>query len=361
MSSTSSESEAVPELAIVGAGPVGLYAAYYAGFRAMRTVVFESLPFVGGQIATFYPESLLYDVPGFAEVRGDELIRRLEAQARRFPIDFRLGTRVTRLEPAGDAVQVHFEPETKERSENASANPRGALSVAAVLLTTGIGRFVPQPIPSPEIESFRGRGLDYHLADPATLSGKRVLVAGGTQRGVELALALASVRADVVLIHRRDRLAIPSELQDRLRASPVRFLPFRELAALEGTLRVERAILEDPRDRAREAVAVDAALPCFGFSAHADDLSSFAVRLDGDAAVVDPTMATSAPRVWAAGDGASYPGKVRILAADFGEACTAVNNLAGAIVPGAPVFPGYSSHRQGAAQRPRPARVLRNP
>ena len=333
-----------PELVIVGAGPVGLFAAYYAGFRGLRWLILESLPFVGGQIATFYAQSAIYDVPGFPEVRGDELLQRLEAQARSFAGEIRLGTRVTGYERTKGGIRIAWSRENEE------CEPE-PIEVPAILLTTGIGRFAPQPMPDPQIQSWNGKGLTYHLDDPTRLSGRRALVAGGTQRGVEIALALAEAGAETTLIHRRDRLAIPQDLRDRFDASAVSFRPHRELAAIEGSATVERAILSDRRDGTSETVEVDAIIPCFGFAAHRDDLAGRGTTAVDGAITVDSTMA-AAPGVWAAGDAASYPGKVRVLAADFGEACTAVNNLTSALVPDAPVFPGYSSHRAGAARRP---------
>jgi thioredoxin reductase (NADPH) len=349
---------AIPEteLVIVGAGPVGLYAAYYAGFRALRCLVLESLPFVGGQIATFYPESLLYDVPGFPEIRGAELVERLAAQARGVGADIRLGVRVTGLERAHDRIRIRW------RREN-DADAVGPIAAAptiiaaegietrAVLLTTGIGPFAPQAIPDPTIDAWRGKGLEYHVGDPGRFAGRRVLVAGGTQRGVELATSLAAARAQATLIHRRDRLAVPADLRARFDASEAVFLPFRELVGLEGGATVERAVVADRRDGTTEALAVDAVVPCFGWAAHDDATSAFPVPREDGAVPVDSTMA-AAEGIWAAGDGATYPGKVRVLAADFGEACTAVNSVAASIVPGASVFPGYSSHRRGAPRRP---------
>ncbi len=334
-----------PELVIVGAGPVGLFAAYYAGFRGIRCVVLEALPFIGGQISTFYADSTLYDVPGFPEIRAGDLLDRLEAQARSFDTQIRLGARVTGFERIGGSVRVAWASEEDETA-------RPPVDAKAVLLTTGIGRFAPQPIPNPEIEAWNGRGLRYHVSAADGFAGQRVVVAGGTQRGVELALSLVDAGADTTLIHRRDKLAIPPDLRERFDASAVRFLPHRELAAIEGEAKVERVVLTDRRDGSAGAIEADAVLPCFGFAAHREELPGLGATIVDGAIAVASTMA-AADGIWAAGDAATYPGKVRVLASDFGEACTAVNNLTAEIVPGAALFPGYSSHRAGAARRPK--------
>ncbi|MEW6272104.1 MAG: NAD(P)/FAD-dependent oxidoreductase [Thermodesulfobacteriota bacterium] len=330
---------------IVGGGPVGLYAAYYAGFRGLDTVLLEALPMLGGQISTFYPESTIYDVPGFPAVTGSELVDRLTAQMRAFPIDVRLAEEVEDLARDDDGLVLR----TRRTSDGGGV--RNAYQARAVLLAAGIGSFAPQRIKDPAIARFEGRGLHYHAPPAERVSGREALVLGGSERAVQLALGLAAQGARVTLAHRRDRLAASEAMRHELAASPVRFLPFHDLDALLGTERVERARLTDRRDGSRREERADLVLPCYAFQADASALRRFGVRLEGDAVLVDSRMASDAPGIYAAGDGATYPGKVRVLAADFGEACTAVNNVAATIVPGAHLFPGYSSHRKGAARR----------
>jgi ferredoxin/flavodoxin---NADP+ reductase len=335
------------ELLVVGAGPVGLYAGYYAGYRGLETIVVDALPTVGGQMTAFYPESTIYDVPGFPQIRSGDLVRRLLEQARAFPIRFRLGEEVFAIETIHDRLLVSTIPAAGSRDRGGDLR----YEVRAVLLAVGIGRLAPQRRAETAIESWDGRGLDYHAADPAKHRGERVLVVGGSARAVDLALALDGIAADTMLIHRRDRLAVDADTRARLGRSGVRFVPFRELIALAGGARVERAVVEDRRDGRREQLAVDTVLPCYGFSADAGPTRRLGVALEADAVVVDTHMESTRPGLFAAGDGATYPGKVRVLAADFGEACTAVNNIAARIIPGTSLFPGYSSHAKGAARR----------
>lgn len=339
------------ELAIVGAGPVGLYAGYYAGFRRLETVIFETLPMVGGQITTFYPDSVLYDVPGFPAITGRELVQRLEQQMRAFPIEVRLGEEVLSIERNANALTLRTAP-----SEGDGAGGPGATSTfraRAVLLCAGIGSFAPQRLKEPEIARFAGRGLRYYPPPEGAARGAAVVVVGGGQRAVDVALRLARDGASVTLVHRRDRLAATDDAAERLAAAQVRFLPFQDLAGLVGTDRVEGVRLVDRRDGTEQVLPASLVVPCYGFQADAATLARFGVRREGDAVLVDSRMASDVPGIWAAGDGATYPGKVRVLAADFGEACTAVNNITAAILPGAHVFPGYSSHRKGSPRRPR--------
>jgi thioredoxin reductase (NADPH) len=335
------------ELAIVGAGPVGLYAAYYAGFRGLETVVLESLPMVGGQIATFYPDTTIYDVAGFPAIKGHELVERLLAQASAFPIPIHLGEEVVAVE----RCTVGFVLTTARHA----AAPEAAASyrARAVLVTAGIGSFAPQRIADPAIAAFEGRGLCYFAPDADDVRDARVLVLGGSERAIEVAVACARTAGEVTLVHRRDRLPVSDEARRRLDGSPVRFLPFHDLVGVTGGAHVEQAVLLDRRDSSQHTLATRFVVPCYGFHADASALARFGARREGDAILVDSRMATDHPGIYAAGDGATYPGKVRVLSADFGEACTAINNVAAAILPGAGLFPGYSSHRKGSPRRPR--------
>lgn len=334
------------ELVIVGGGPVGLYAAYYAGFRGLDTVLLESLPMLGGQIVTFYPESAIYDVPGFPQVRGAELVERLTAQMSPFPIDVRLGEEVTEI-VEGDEQHLLVRA---QRTADANGDGQRLYRTRAVLIAAGIGSFSPQRLKEPA-SRYEGRGLHYYPLPTERVAGRDAFVLGGTERAVQLALRLVAQGARVTLVHRRDKLAAGAEMQRELEASPVRFLPFHDLDALLGEDRVERIRLIDRRGGGTLEEPADVVLPCYAFHADARTLRRFGVRLEGDAVLVDSRMASDRPGIWAAGDGATYPGKVRVLAVDFGEACIAVNNIAATILPGAHVFPGYSSHRKGAARR----------
>ena len=69
------------DVAIVGAGPTGLFAAYYAGFRGLSTAVIDALPEPGGQVTAMYPEKIIYDVAGFPSIKGRDLVANLVAQA----------------------------------------------------------------------------------------------------------------------------------------------------------------------------------------------------------------------------------------------------------------------------------------
>ena len=83
------------DLVIIGAGPTGLFAAYYAGFRGLRVAVVDSLPELGGQITAMYPEKLILDVAGFPRVKGRDLVEGLVEQANTAEPDYLLDRTAT--------------------------------------------------------------------------------------------------------------------------------------------------------------------------------------------------------------------------------------------------------------------------
>ncbi len=321
--------EHVADLTIIGAGPAGLYAAYYAGFRALDTVVIDSLPEPGGQIAALYPEKAIFDVAGFPSVKGQELVDRLVEQAAAFTPNYLLNNRadtVEELPQGGFRITTH-------RGE--------AITTKAVLITGGIGTFTPRPMP--DATDFEGRGLVYFVREFDTMRDRDVLIVGGGDSAVDWALNLEGIAKSITLIHRRDRFRAHEASVEQLMNSTVRVMTNFELAKIEGADAVERAIVFDNRDDSRETLQVDRIIAALGFTSDLGPVKTWGLELDGRQIAVDTAMQTNIPGIYAAGDITEYPGKVRLISVGFGEAATAVNNAAVFIDPSARVFPGHSS------------------
>jgi thioredoxin reductase (NADPH) len=321
--------EHVADLTIIGAGPAGLYAAYYAGFRALDTVVIDSLPEPGGQIAALYPEKAIFDVAGFPSVKGQELVDRLVEQAAAFTPNYLLNNRadtVEELPQGGFRITTH-------RGE--------AITTKAVLITGGIGTFTPRPMP--DATDFEGRGLVYFVREFDTMRDRDVLIVGGGDSAVDWALNLEGIAKSITLIHRRDRFRAHEASVEQLMNSTVRVMTNFELAKIEGADAVERAVVFDNRDDSRETLQVDRIIAALGFTSDLGPVKTWGLELDGRQIAVDTAMQTNIPGIYAAGDITEYPGKVRLISVGFGEAATAVNNAAVFIDPSARVFPGHSS------------------
>ncbi|GAA1147496.1 NAD(P)/FAD-dependent oxidoreductase [Nocardioides aquiterrae] len=314
------------DLLIVGAGPTGLFATYYAGFRGMRVAVVDSLPELGGQITAMYPEKQILDVAGFPSVKGRDLVEGLVEQAGTAHPAYFLDRTASTLTEDDDGVTVGLDDGT-------------AIRAKAVLITAGIGKFSPRPLPAGD--GWLGRGLEFFVPSFAPYAGKDVVIVGGGDSAFDWALHLEPVARSVTVVHRRDAFRAHQRTVDAVRASSVEIVTKAEVSALKGNGVLESVdITVDGETVTRPAQAVVAAL---GFVADLGPLQQWGIEVEKRHVVVDSSMRTNLPRVFAAGDVTEYPGKVRLIAVGFGEAATAVNNAAVVIDPSAHVFPGHSS------------------
>lgn len=314
------------DLIIIGAGPTGLFATYYAGFRGLRVAVVDSLPELGGQITAMYPEKQILDVAGFPSIKGRDLVEGLVAQAGTAHPEYHLDRTATTLRHDGDSVTIGLDDGTE-------------ITASAVLITAGIGKFSPRLLPAGE--GWLGRGLEFFVPSFVPYAGKDVVIVGGGDSAFDWALHLEPVAKSVTLVHRRDAFRAHQRTVDAVQASSVEIVTKAEVSALngEGTLQ-SVDITVDGVTTTRPAQALVAAL---GFIADLGPLQTWGIEVSKRHVVVAPSMQTSLERVFAAGDITEYPGKVRLIAVGFGEAATAVNNAAVAIDPSAHVFPGHSS------------------
>ncbi|MGV9211300.1 NAD(P)/FAD-dependent oxidoreductase [Micromonospora sp. RB23] len=315
------------DVAVIGAGPAGLFAAYYAGFRGLSVAVIDALPEPGGQVTAMYPEKLILDVAGFPAVKGRDLVANLVAQAAPFAPRYLLGTRAEKLSYTGDRPVLGLAGGEQ-------------LGCGAVVVTGGLGSFSPRPLPC--ADGAPGAGIVYFVTDPAELTDRNVLIVGGGDSAFDWALALQPLARSVTLVHRREKFRAHASTVARVLSLPVRVVVNAEVTRLIGDATVTGAEVT-VRGGATETLPVDTVVAALGFTADLGPLAEWGLRLDRRHIVVDSAMATNLPRVFAAGDITEYPGKVRLIATGFGEAATAVNNAAVAIDPSAHLFPGHSS------------------
>ncbi len=315
------------DVLIIGAGPTGLYAAYYAGFRGLRVVVVDSLPELGGQITAMYPEKAILDVAGFPTIKGRELVEGLVAQAATADPVYLLDRVASTLEQDTEAVIIGLDDGTQVRA-------------GAVIVTAGIGRFSPRPLPA--AEGWIGKGVEFFVPSFAPYAGKDVVIVGGGDSACDWAIHLEPVARSVILVHRREAFRAHPGSVERVRNSRVEMITSAQVTALvgDGAVAEVEISVNGQEPMRRPAQAVVAAL---GFIADLGALQTWGLETDKRHVVVDSAMRTNLARVFAAGDITEYPGKVRLIAVGFGEAATAINNAAVVIDPAAHVFPGHSS------------------
>ncbi len=316
------------DLVVVGAGPTGLFAAYYAGFRGHRIAVVDSLPELGGQVTAMYPEKQILDVAGFPSVKGRDLVAGLVAQAATADPVYLLGRTATDLQHSEDGVVLTLDDGTTVRA-------------GAMLITAGIGKFSPRPLPAGH--EFLGRGLEFFVPSFAPYAGKDVVIVGGGDSAFDWAVHLEPVARSVTLVHRRDAFRAHERTVEQVRASSVRLVTKAELTALRGGPDGHLAEVDVTDADGVTTYPCQAVVAALGFVADLGPIQQWGVEVQKRHVVVDSSMRTNLSRVFAAGDITEYPGKVRLIAVGFGEAATAVNNATVAIDPTAKVFPGHSS------------------
>lgn len=320
------------DVAIVGAGPAGLFATYYAGFRGLRVALVDSLPELGGQVTAMYPEKAILDVAGFPNVKGRDLVDGLVAQALTAEPVQLLGRTASGLKVDEEAgVELTLDDGTLVQAK-------------ALIITAGIGKFSPRPLPA--ADGWVGRGVEFFVPSFDPYAGKDVVIVGGGDSAFDWAHHLEPIARSVTLVHRRDAFRAHQRTVEQVQASSVDIVTRAEVTALRDAEGADRGALAeveitvDGEATVRPAQAVVAAL---GFVADLGPLQQWGLETHRRHIVVDTAMRTSLPRVFAAGDITEYDGKVRLIAVGFGEAATAVNNAAVVIDPSAHVFPGHSS------------------
>lgn len=317
------------DLLIVGAGPTGLFAAYYAGFRELTMAVVDSLPEPGGQITAMYPEKMIFDVAGFPAIRGRDLVNALVEQAAQAKPLYLLGRQARDLTESGDRLVVSLADGSFVRAR-------------AILITAGIGEFRPRPLPAGD--GWLGRGMVHFVPSLAAHQGQDVVVVGGGDSALDWVLALHPIASSVTLVHRRAQFrALPSTVR-QVRELGVPVIVDAEVSELRGDESGLREVDVSVKTGERMTLPAHTVVAALGFVADLGPIESWGLELDHRAVRVDSTMRTARDRIYAAGDVAAYEGKVKLIATGFGEAATAVNNIAVALNPDAHLFPGHSSN-----------------
>jgi thioredoxin reductase (NADPH) len=315
------------DVLIVGAGPAGLFGAYYAGFRGMSVTLVDSLPEIGGQVSALYPEKAILDVAGFPVIKGRELVQQLIEQASSADPTYLLDRTAVSLAVDDERVTMGLDDGTEVHAK-------------VVVITAGIGKFTPRPLPAGD--GWEGRGLVFFVPDFEPYVGKDVVIVGGGDSAFDWAHHLEPIAASVTLVHRRDAFRAHQATIDAVMAGRTEVITKAQVTALVGEGHVEKVEVttNDGEVLVRPAQAVVAAL---GFVADLSAMKDWGLEFDKRQIKVDTAMRTNLPRVFAAGDITEYDGKVRLIAVGFGEVATAINNAAPLVFPDQGVFPGHSS------------------
>lgn len=315
------------DVVIVGAGPVGLFAVFECGMMRLKCHVVDTLDHAGGQCTALYPEKPIYDIPGYPMIEAGQLINRLKEQAAPFNPVYHLGQQVTSLE------------KTKENRWLVTTSKGTGIEAKVVMIAAGVGAFGPNRPPLEKIEHYEGRSVFYYVTNKEDFRGKRIVIAGGGDSAVDWALNLAPLAHHIDFVHRRPKFRAAPESVAQLEAlaatGKVSFVVPYQLDALKGEGGCLTAVRVKTLEGETKDLEADVLLPFFGLSMNLGPIAEWGLSLEKNHLVVSAeTMETSAPGIFAIGDIATYPGKLKLILTGFSEAAQAAHKAREIVYPG---------------------------
>ncbi|HET9384809.1 MAG TPA: NAD(P)/FAD-dependent oxidoreductase [Gemmatimonadales bacterium] len=326
------------DITIIGAGPTGLFAAFYAGMRGASHRLIDNLDQVGGQLTALYPEKYIFDVAGFPQILAKDLVKGLAEQGLRWNPPVHLAEKVIGLKRADENGKPQF----------TTVTDKGEYLSRTVLIAGGIGAFTPRKLPLKDADHWNDKGLHDRVLNPKTFAGKRILIVGGGDSAFDWAVNLQGIAKSILMIHRRDGFrahhATVEQVQAFAAQGKMELRTFWELKAIEGGERIERVTIYNNKTKAEETLPMDCVIPQLGFVSSLGAIAEWGLEIEKGDIKVSQTMETNLPGIYAAGDITTYPGKLKLIATGFGEACIAVNQIAHFLNPSAKIMPGHSSN-----------------
>ena len=300
------------DIVIIGAGPVGLFAVFEAGLLKMRCHLVDALPQIGGQLSEIYPKKPIYDIPGYPEIKAEELVEKLQQQIAPFKPTFTLGERVekfTRLEDGS------FVLTTSDQTE---------IAAKAIVIAGGLGCFEPRKPELEKLDYFEGRGVVYMVKDPEQFRDKKLVIAGGGDSALDWANYLADIASQVTLVHRNETFRGSPDSAEKIfasaKAGKINLLLKTDLLSLYGNGNLESVRVTTP-DGLGKDIETDYLIPLFGLSPKLGPLASWGLNLERNTIKVNTVdYSTNISGIYAIGDSNTYPGKLKLILSGFHEA-----------------------------------------
>ncbi len=300
------------DICIIGAGPVGLFSVFEAGLLKMRCHLVDFLPQVGGQLSEIYPQKPIYDIPGYPEVKAQELVDNLMKQIEPFKPTYTLGERVEEIsrDEAG-----HF---------NLTTNDGTHIHAKVIVVAGGLGCFEPRKPAVERLEDFEGKGVAYIVKNPETFRNKEVVLAGGGDSALDWTIYLADIASKVTLIHRGETFrGAPDSAQKVFQMASDRKIDLilkSNISRIDGNGSLREVYVVD--DQKNESVLkADYLVPLFGLSPKLGPIAGWGLNIEKSAIAVDTRdYSTNVPGIYAIGDINTYPGKLKLILSGFHEA-----------------------------------------
>ncbi|MEJ7780352.1 MAG: NAD(P)/FAD-dependent oxidoreductase [Daejeonella sp.] len=306
------------DICIIGAGPVGLFSVFEAGLLKMRCHLIDTLPQVGGQLSEIYPHKPIYDIPGYPDIKAQELVDRLMEQIAPFDPGFTLGERVETLVRQDDDSYL------------IGTNEGTIVHAKVVVIAGGLGCFEPR---KPEIEGlagFEGKGVEYMVKNPEHFRDKKVVLAGGGDSALDWTIFLADIAERVTLIHRGDTFRGAPDSAEKVHElasnGKIDLVLQSNLLSVSGNGKLKEVSYVG-RDKINISLETDFLIPLFGLSPKLGPIGGWGLNIDKSAIEVNTfDYSTNVERIYAIGDINTYPGKLKLILCGFHEAALMVQS-----------------------------------
>ena len=316
----------IKDVAIIGAGPSGLFAVFECGMLGLSTVVFDALPEIGGQCTALYPEKPIYDIPACPSVLAGDLIHNLEKQAEPFKPIYALDQQIVAI--------------SKENGFWHVITSKGVVAkVSAIIIAAGAGAFGPNRPPLENIEHYEGVGVQYMVRRKEDFRGKSVVIAGGGDSAVDWALSLAPIASKLYVVHRRDKFRAAPESVRQMDAlvseGKLELVVPYQLKSIEGKAdKSLKAVIVSSEGQNDLTLQADVLLPFYGLSAELGPIKDWGLSLEHNHISVDPfTCSTNVEGIYAIGDIAAYKNKLKLILTGFNEAALSAHAIRKQIHP----------------------------
>lgn len=316
------------DITIIGGGPVGLFAAFYAHLRQAKVKIIDSMPQLGGQPAILYPEKTILDIPAYTTITGQELTDNLLAQLEQFSPTICLNETVTAIEHSDELLTI--------------STSKGQHLTKTIIVAMGGGAFKPRPLEIAGAENFEN--VHYHVSNIAQYQGQEIVVLGGGDSAVDWSLAFEKIAGTTTIVHRRDNFRALEHSVEELKQSKVNIhTPYVPSKLIGEDNRATHLEIGKVKSDETLTMPLDQLFVNYGFKSSVGTLKEWGLDLHRHRIIVNSKQETSVPGIYAIGDCCFYEGKVDLIATGFGEAPTAVNNAMNFINPAEKVQPKHST------------------
>ena len=342
MTMMQSNSPIVTDVAVIGAGPVGLFSVFELGMLKIKAVVIDTLPAVGGQCSALYPEKPIYDIPGFPAIDAQDLIKNLEKQAAPFAPQYLLNQQVMECSKTASGVW------------QLTTSAGNVVQAKAVIIAAGCGAFGPNRPPLANIEQYESTSVHYMVRAREDFRGAEIVIAGGGDSAVDWAVSLAEVAKKIYVVHRRDKFRAAPDMVDKMQAlaktGKVEMVVPYQLEGLEGNGTQLTAVLVKDMDGNVRSLPAQHLLAFFGLSMELGPIANWGLNLSGSHIAVERgTMQTNAAGIFAIGDIATYEHKLKLILCGFAEAAEAAHAIRNIVYPDVAYHFEYSTSKGVAA------------